>query len=130
MRMVLMALLSVLATGAAAQDAETGENLFQHFCAGCHGQDAKGGGPMAPVLIVQPADLTTLSARYGGEFPHERVAVRIDGRDPIVSHGSDMPVFGWLFQDEPVALKLPTGQPMLANRPVVDLITWLQTIQE
>ena len=42
----------------------------------------------------------------------------------------DRPVFGWLFQDEPVALKLPTGQPMLANRPVVDLITWLQTIQE
>ena len=85
---------------------------------------------MAPVLLVQPADLTTLNVRYGGEFPLERVAARIDGRDPIVSHGSDMPVFGWLFQDEPVALKLPTGQPMLANRPVVDLITWLQTIQE
>ncbi|WIY26239.1 c-type cytochrome [Parasedimentitalea psychrophila] len=130
MRMVFAALLSVLATGGLAQDVEMGENLFQHFCAGCHGEDAKGGGPMAPILLVQPANLTTLSARNGGEFPLERVAGRIDGRDPIVSHGSDMPVFGWLFQDQPVALKLPTGQPMLATRPVVDLITWMQTIQE
>ncbi|NIZ62707.1 cytochrome C [Sedimentitalea sp. CY04] len=130
MRLVLFSLLSVLATSGIAQDADTGADLFQHFCAACHGEDAKGGGPMASVLLVQPANLTTLSARNGGEFPLERVASRIDGRDPIVSHGSEMPVFGWLFQDEPVALKLPTGQPMLANRPVVDLITWMQSIQE
>lgn len=130
MRLFITALLSILATGGAAQDTDTGADFFQYFCASCHGVDAKGDGPMAPVLLVQPADLTTLSARYGGDFPLERVAARIDGRDPIVSHGSEMPVFGWLFQDEPVALKLPTGQPMLANRPVVDLIAWLQTIQE
>ncbi|WP_171021761.1 c-type cytochrome [Parasedimentitalea maritima] len=130
MRMVLAAVLSVLASGSLAQDVDAGADIFQHFCAGCHGATAEGDGPMAPVLLVQPANLTTLSARNDGEFPIERVAARIDGRDPLVSHGSDMPVFGWLFEDEPVALKLPTGQPMLTNRPVVDLLSWLQTIQE
>ena len=70
MRLVITALLSVLATGGVAQDADTGANLFQHFCASCHGVDAKGGGPMAPVLLVQPADLTTLSARYGLSLIH------------------------------------------------------------
>ena len=130
MRLILATLLSLSASVCLAQDAETGANLFQHFCAGCHGEDAKGNGPMAPVLLVPPADLTTLTQRHGGKFPLERVASRIDGRDPLVSHGSDMPVFGWLFEDEVVAMKLPTGQPMLTNRPVGDLIVWMQTIQE
>ncbi|MGR3759581.1 c-type cytochrome [Roseobacteraceae bacterium NS-SX3] len=124
-----------LASGVGAQeiqthDAENGAQLYRHFCASCHGLEGRGSGPMAPVLLVQPADLTTLKERNGGSFPYERVAARIDGRDPLVSHGSDMPVFGWLLTGDPVPFKLPSGQPMLVDRTVADLIAWLERLQE
>lgn len=130
MRYVLTIVTGLLAGAAEAQDAAMGEELFQHFCAACHGVGAQGDGPMANVLLVPPADLTQLSARNGGSFPHARVGARIDGRDPLVSHGSEMPVYGWLFTDEPVAMKLPSGQPMLADKPVAALMAYLETLQE
>jgi hypothetical protein len=85
---------------------------------------------MAPGLLVQPSDLTTLVARHGGVFPLERVAARIDGREPLVSHGSDMPIYGQFFQGRDVALATDSGQPLLTSRPIADLIAWLRTIQK
>lgn len=112
-------------------DAMTGAALYQTHCAVCHGAEARGDGPMAPVLLVQPADLTALVARHGGVFPLERVAARIDGRDPLVSHGSDMPVYGRFFEEGPdVALRTESGQPLLTSQPIADLVAWLRTIQE
>jgi mono/diheme cytochrome c family protein len=111
-------------------DAMTGEALYLEHCAVCHGVDATGDGPMAPVLLVQPADLTTLIARYEGVFPLERVAARIDGRDPLVSHGSQMPVYGLFFQGKDVALRTDAGQPMLTSQPIADIVAWLRTIQQ
>jgi mono/diheme cytochrome c family protein len=111
-------------------DAATGAELFQTHCAVCHGREAKGNGPMAPVLLLQPADLTTLVARYEGVFPLERVASRIDGRDPLVSHGSDMPVYGDFFEGRDVAMKTEAGQPLLTSQPIADLVAWLRRIQE
>jgi hypothetical protein len=84
---------------------------------------------MAPVLLVQPTDLTTLIARYQGAFPLERVVKRIDGRDPLVSHGSQMPVYGQFFQGKDVALRTDAGQPMLTSQPIADLVAWLRTVQ-
>jgi mono/diheme cytochrome c family protein len=111
-------------------NAPTGEALYQEHCAVCHGADATGDGPMAPVLLVQPTDLTTLSARYQGAFPLERVVARIDGRDPLVSHGSQMPVYGQFFQGRDVALRTDAGQPMLTSQPIADLVAWLRTVQQ
>ena len=86
---------------------------------------------MAPVLLVQPADLTTLIARHGGVFPLERVVARIDGRDPLVAHGSDMPIYGAFYEVGPdVALRTEAGQPILTSQPIADLVAWLRTIQE
>lgn len=122
----------VLATSPlAAQDAGYGSEIYAKNCATCHGADANGKGPMSPVLLVQPSDLTTLTTRHGGKFPIMRVVARIDGRDPLVSHGSEMPIFGDFFEGvQNVALKAETGQPILVSQPVADLVAFLRQIQE
>lgn len=112
-----------------AQDAEQGEALYLRYCATCHGSDATGHGPMRPVLTVQPADLTRLSTENGGVLPVFRVVQRIDGRDPLVSHGSPMPVYGDFFEGEDIALKTDEGQPILTSKPVVDLLAYIRSKQ-
>ncbi|MFU8882183.1 MAG: c-type cytochrome [Rhodobacterales bacterium] len=124
------AMLLLHAPSGAAQDADEGAALYQWHCAACHGLDARGAGPMAPVLLVQPTDLTRLSANAQGVFPLLRAVMRIDGRDPLVSHGSAMPVYGPMFQGDDVALKTSAGQPVLMGRAVADLIVYLQEIQQ
>jgi mono/diheme cytochrome c family protein len=76
-----------------------GDNLYKAYCASCHGEDAKGKGPMAPWLKVQPADLTRIGARNGGKFPLERVGRIISGEEAFASgHGTRaMPVWGPVF---------------------------------
>ncbi|MEL6957580.1 MAG: c-type cytochrome [Pseudomonadota bacterium] len=116
-------------TGAAAQDAEEGQLLYQTHCASCHGADMTGNGPLASALILQPTDLTRLAAENAGVFPTRQVAMRIDGRDPLVSHGSPMPVFGPFFEGDDTPIKVETGQPMFTSRPVADLIAFLEGVQ-
>lgn len=111
-------------------DVVSGEALYRAHCAVCQGIEATGHGPMVTVMTVQPADLTRLTQRYDGVFPLERVAARIDGRDPLVSHGSDMPVYGQFFQGRDVALKTDAGQPLMTSQPIADLVAWLRTIQK
>lgn len=111
-------------------DPVAGAALFQAHCAVCHGRSARGDGPMAPVLLVRPADLTAILKRHGGVFPLERVIARIDGRDPLVSHGSDMPVYGSFFEGRGVALRTETGQPLMTSQPIADLVAWLRTVQD
>lgn len=108
-----------------------GAALYAKHCATCHGADATGGGPMAPVLVLQPPDLTKLAERNKGIFPITRVVMRIDGRDPLTSHGSPMPVYGDFFEsDRAVSLKAETGQPILTSQPLVDLVDYLKALQE
>lgn len=117
-----------MSTQAIAQDIETGAELYQHYCATCHGIDATGHGPMAGVLVIQPVDLTKL-AGDNGVFPTARVVARIDGRDPLVSHGSPMPVYGPYFDGQDTSMKTPEGQPILTSQPIVDLVAFLETLQ-
>lgn len=114
-----------------AQDVDHGKSLFQTHCAACHGANAEGKGPLAGALLLQPADLTALAAGNGGEFPLERVLKRIDGTDPLVSHGSPMPVYGPYFEGVAnTPMKLPSGQPMLVSQPIADLVGYLQSLQK
>ncbi len=112
-----------------AQDVENGAELYRVHCATCHGIEAQGQGPMAGVLVIKPADLTGLEAGDDGVFPTERVVKRIDGRDPLLSHGSPMPVYGFFFEGQDTAVKAPTGQPILTSKPIIDLLAYLQSIQ-
>jgi mono/diheme cytochrome c family protein len=76
-----------------------GDNLYKAYCSSCHGDDAKGNGPMAIWLKVHPADLTRIAARNGGKFPLERVDRIISGDEALPSgHGArGMPVWGPVF---------------------------------
>lgn len=122
--------LSLSAAPALAQDAGAGAALFEKHCAVCHGADAAGEGPLAPALLLQPADLTALSARNDGVFPLLQVVARIDGTDPLVSHGSPMPVYGPFFEGvQAVALKAPSGQPVMVSQQIGDLVAYLERIQ-
>ena len=113
-----------------AQDAVLGKETYLRYCATCHGLDARGGGPTAAVLTLQPTDLTQLSTTNGGTFPTVRVVMRIDGREPLVSHGSPMPIYGEFFEGRDLAMKAPNGMPILTSQPVVDLVVWLESIQD
>lgn len=119
-------LAALLGAGAAfAQDAEDGEAVYLEHCAACHGLDLDGQGPMAGVMIIKPTDLTGLQAGNDGVFPVERVVKRIDGRDPLVSHGSPMPVYGHFFEGGAAALKTHTGQPIMTSRAVAELVAYI-----
>ncbi len=135
MKLIHVAILTGLLSGpVAAQEAESdidaGHGLYFTFCATCHGDDAKGGGPMVEVLKVEPPDLTGLKAGNDGIFPTARVAFRIDGRDPIPSHGGPMPLFGQLFEGDSVMVESETGQPLLLGRDIADVLAWLESVQE
>ena len=125
-----VSLFALIASPLVAQDVDHGRALYQTHCATCHGVDATGQGPLAAALVLQPVDLTVLSARNGGTFPLERVLKRIDGTDPLVSHGSPMPVYGPYFEGVAnTPMKLPSGQPMLVAEPIADLVGYLQSVQ-
>ncbi len=131
MKAAIAAMALMLATpgAASAQDVARGEETYLLHCATCHGLEATGQGPMSPVLMIRPTDLTRLSATNDGIFPLFRVIQRIDGRDPLVSHGSPMPVFGNFFEGEDATLKTDEGQPILTSAPVVDLVAYIRTLQ-
>ena len=73
----------------------SGATLFRSYCASCHGEDGKGGGPVADSLRMKPADLSLLKQRNRGEFPSFRVRRMLDGSDDLPVHGNKrMPVWG------------------------------------
>ncbi|MBN9888353.1 c-type cytochrome [Salipiger abyssi] len=126
-----LAALAALGSGAVAQDADIGRSLYHTHCATCHGLEGRGDGPMEGVLTIKPVNLTELAAANGGSFPVERVVKRIDGRDPLVSHGSPMPVYGDYFERMfDVPIRTESGQPVLTSQPVVDLVAYLREIQK
>jgi mono/diheme cytochrome c family protein len=125
----LIAALFLVPNGALAQDTNAGAALYDVHCAVCHGLAGRGNGPFAPALLLQPPALNDLATRHG-EFPTARVVMRIDGRDPLVSHGSPMPIYGPFFEGSDTALKSETGQPIMTSRPIVDLVAYLRKIQE
>lgn len=76
----------------------SGKEMFNAYCASCHGTDAKGDGPAAPALKMPTTNLTTLAAKNGGTFPAAHVAAVIQGDAMTPAHGSkEMPVWGPIF---------------------------------
>lgn len=134
MRMALLAALSCLAAPVGpvgAQDAEEGQAIFDHYCATCHGPEARGDGVMAGVLVVAPSNLRTLSSRNGGDFPLRRVVERIDGQDPLMSHGSAMPVWGPFFQGGwDVRVETLSGEAVETSRPIAHVVSYLMSVQD
>ncbi len=75
-----------------------GGDLYQAYCAVCHGKSAKGDGPMAQVLKTPPADLTHIAMRNGGRFPRQHVEQILSGENAEPGHGTrEMPLWGPIF---------------------------------
>jgi mono/diheme cytochrome c family protein len=79
--------------------AASGKDMFNQYCAPCHGKDAKGDGPAAPSMKSTPTDLTQLAKKNDGKFPAAKVSSILNFGSGVPSHGSaDMPVWGPLFR--------------------------------
>jgi mono/diheme cytochrome c family protein len=79
-------------------DPTSGKEMFNAYCASCHGKDGKGDGPAAPALKMPATNLTTLAVKNGGTFPAAHIAAMIQGESGTPAHGSkDMPVWGPVF---------------------------------
>jgi mono/diheme cytochrome c family protein len=128
-----LAAAGLAAAPAAAQDPAYAERIFQERCAACHGAEARGDGPVAELLKVQPADLRRLAAENDGVYPFQRVYEIIDGRDRIQGHGtSAMPVWGDYFRAEALseAQRTLIDPEELVQARILSLVYYLQTLQE
>jgi mono/diheme cytochrome c family protein len=104
--------------------AASGKEMFQSYCAVCHGTDGKGGGPAASALKTPPADLTTLSKSNGGTFPSMKVSSLIRGTSDLTAHGSkEMPVWGPLFRS------VSGGHESEVQQRVANLTHYIETLQ-
>ena len=93
-----LTLLLSVRSGAEDLSGYTGAELYQRFCASCHGVHGLGDGPVADSLKVMVPNLTRIARRHGGEFPADQVRRIIDGRTVQPPHGSrEMPVWGYEF---------------------------------
>lgn len=103
----------------------TGKQLYTSYCALCHGNDAKGGGPFATQLKVWPPDLTQLAKKNQGVYPAMHVREAIDGEFGRASHGNaEMPIWG------PVFRSLAHGKKDSAQLRMNSLVKYLETLQE
>src|SRR3990172_4001063 len=77
-----------------------GRDLFRAYCSACHGENARGGGPVASSLKGKVPDLTRIAERRGGTFPLPQVERIITGEETVAAaHGSrEMPILGPIFR--------------------------------
>lgn len=103
---------------------EAGRETYRQFCAPCHGQDARGNGPVARLLLNPPVDLTMVSRRNNGEFPEMMFEAMLTfTRLQTAAHGTgQMPIWGPVF-------KSVDSSETLARARVVNLIAYLESIQ-
>jgi mono/diheme cytochrome c family protein len=135
---VLFGFLILLVSAVGAQDkpstnkgparrtvATSGKQTYMHYCASCHGVDARGNGPAAFVLKTTPPDLTTLANRHGGKFPHQYVSDVLRFGTRILSHGSsDMPIWGPIFGS------LDNYDEVAVRKRIKDLSDYLASLQQ
>jgi mono/diheme cytochrome c family protein len=100
-----------------------GSDLYNEYCAVCHGKDGKSGGPAAAALTKRPSDLTQLARKNGGKFDALSVQQVIAGSDVVSAHGSrDMPIWGTVFAS------MSSNDSMRKLR-INGLVTYIEKIQ-
>lgn len=129
-------LLACVASARAQEEPieEIGKQEFIRSCAACHGDDGRGGGPVAELLVITPPDLTSIRKRHGGEFPASRVYRIIDGRNELRAHGRrDMPIWGDRYRADALRglpLPLDAGADAVVHGRILSLVFYLDYIQE
>jgi len=104
-----------------------GRDIFEFYCATCHGRDGKGHGPVAAALQGKVPDLTGLARERGGAFPRRHVESYVTNDDrarPGLAHGtSEMPVWGPLFRG------LDPSDTLVRIR-IASVVGYIESIQE
>lgn len=109
---------------APSTSAASGKQMFEAYCASCHGVSGKGDGPAAGALKSPPANLTVLSKNNGGKFPANRVTSILRGQATVTAHGNrDMPVWG------PVFWHMSQGHEAEVHQRVANLTHYIESLQ-
>lgn len=109
----------------------SGKQMYEAYCAVCHGKTGEGNGPAASALKVPPANLTTLAKQNNGKFPMERVvSILRFGVQETSAHGtSKMPIWGPLFSSlHPSSMRGPQS-PEVSMR-ITNLAHYIETLQK
>jgi mono/diheme cytochrome c family protein len=102
----------------------SGHDLFDFYCATCHGRDGKGNGPVAAALKTPPPDLTTMTVRSGGSFPRAHVEEYVTHGGAVAAHGTaEMPVWGPVFRGLDVSDTLATVR-------IGNVVTYIESLQK
>lgn len=102
----------------------SGKQMFNSYCAVCHGNDGKGNGPAASAMKTPPVDLTLLAKKNDGKYPSAHVASVIRGQATLASHGNaEMPVWGPLFSS------ISQGQAAQVQQRISNLVDYIDTLQ-
>lgn len=106
----------------------SGKQMYDTYCATCHGLDGKGNGPAAEALKAHPTDLTMLSRNNGGKFPDAHIYSVLRFGVETTAHGSkDMPVWG------PALRSLSRGSSIATSveqQRISNLTRYLRTLQQ
>ena len=140
---LLISIIMATNTCVWAQDLEKGRIEFLSKCAGCHGSDGKGTGPMSSKFKIKPADLTVLAKRNNGVFSSDAVAEAVDGRRAIELHRNEMPIWGCrrgpppgspkkTYEPKPIdsLLDMPCDPEEVIRKRILDIVEYLAHIQE
>ena len=112
-----------------------GENEFIKSCAACHGESAKGDGPVAAVLTKPPPDLRLISQRNSGNFPTNKIYHLIEGNAALGPHGSkQMPVWGDRYGVEAIVqmrnVPHDISKEAIVHGRILSLVYYLDSIQK
>lgn len=102
----------------------SGPEMYQSYCATCHGTKGLGDGPAKGSLKHAVPDLTTLAKRNKGTFPKDQVSQVIRGEAGAETHSlQDMPVWG------PVFRSLNSSQEPVVRMRVANLTKYIESLQ-
>ena len=141
-RLLTAAILFLTNVVVQAQNLDQGRTEFLSKCAGCHGADAKGAGPMASKLKRKPADLTALAKNNNDVFPTDAIAGIVDGRGAISHRRLEMPIWGCrqgpppgprrkAYQPKPIEslLDMPCDPEEVIKKRITAIVEYLGRIQ-
>ena len=142
-RLLTAAILFLTNVVVQAQNLDQGRTEFLSKCAGCHGADAKGAGPMASKLKRKPADLTALAKNNNDVFQTDAIAAIVDGRGAISHRRLEMPIWGCrqgpppgrqrkAYQPTPIEslLDMPCDPEQVIRKRILEIVEYLSRIQE
>ena len=102
----------------------SGQEMFNNYCAPCHGVDGKGHGPAATALKPAPTDLTVLTKQNHGKFPDSHIVAVLQFGTDVPAHGSAaMPVWG------PILGKMDQANSQQKHLRISNLSRYLESIQ-